>query len=103
MIRLAASLAVVLGLGLLLASATGLAEPVSLQLCTGSPDGNYFASGAEIKRQVQRQNIQVELVETERQKGDNGDGPERHPERRQRPGVGNRSADPSNGSRDATG
>lgn len=54
----------VLGLGLLLASATSLAESVGLKLCTGSPDGNYYASGEEIQRQVQRQSIQVELVET---------------------------------------
>ena len=58
------STTLVLGLGLLLVSATSLAETVGLKLCTGSPDGNYFASGEEIKRQVQRQSIQVELVAT---------------------------------------
>lgn len=57
--------ALMVGLCLLLVSTAGWAENIKLKLCTGSEKGNYYASGEEIKRQVARQNIEVELIETD--------------------------------------
>lgn len=53
------------GVLLLAASTVGSEEDTKLRLCTGSPDGNYFASGQEIQRQLARQGVEVELVETD--------------------------------------
>lgn len=57
--------AFIVGLCLLIASAASWAEDVKLKLCTGSSGGNYYASGEEIERQVARQNVEVELIETD--------------------------------------
>ncbi len=57
--------AVIVGLFLLLASTAIWAENTKLKFCTGSLEGNYYASGEEIKRQVARQNIDVELIATD--------------------------------------
>jgi TRAP transporter TAXI family solute receptor len=49
---------------LLFAAVSESAEDPMLKLCTGSPSGNYFASGQEIQRQLSRQGVAIELVET---------------------------------------
>jgi len=54
----------IVGLGLLLIPTVCLAGNVGLKLCTGSAKGNYYAAGQEVARQVARDDIAVELVET---------------------------------------
>lgn len=54
-----------IGVFLLITPALSWAETTQLRLCTGSGDGNYFAVGEEIKRQVARNNLDVQVIETE--------------------------------------
>ena len=54
-----------IGVFLLIAPALAWAETTQLRLCAGSGDGNYFAVGAEIKRQVARNGLDVRVTETE--------------------------------------
>lgn len=61
MSKYAASL---LCLSLFFAAASVSANTPLLKLCTGSPNGNYFASGQEIQRQLTRQGVDIQLVET---------------------------------------
>ena len=57
--------ALMVGFSLLLVPTVVWADNTNLKLCTGSSKGNYYASGEEIKRQIARQNIEVELIETD--------------------------------------
>ena len=56
--------AATIGVFLLITPALSWAETIQLRLCTGSGDGNYFAVGEEIKRQVARNSLDVQVIET---------------------------------------